>query len=644
VAVADRFLLEVANRRRLGADLTDAVVGIERGGSMETAQAFPSLTVTVDDPRDRLMQSNVLVRPAVRELGTAAAFALRPIDVLLDGVWYRLRGASRSGDTVALKFNHRGVVYMAQHDTPMSASRADMTRAQAIRRQVLEAGRKRGAGHRLAFWAYELRRRMPLAPKGEETSSRSEPDRDVADTSLKADGARGLKIKGRAMNAEQRRNVATSLGVAEDLDAPRKAVIAMLCAGIGESEFRVVMNRGGSDYGGVFQGNVKGGVFEIGDTAGMARCFLKGGKGFQGGGAIALSRQAGLTPGEIALKVEGSRSNFATQEQAVAHYQGHKREAEAILAGMGGEGGDAEDSGSYTKAFRFRRPRGEDGWTNTGKLAEEVKKRRFVTIPQRGSDLFVYAADRDLLRLRSQATIDLDAGYVKDPEEYDLDYGKTVRGLRLTVTGDPFDMDFAWGLPVTLDGGPGGKWIVWEVHEVDGSPVVELDLRQPQAAAPEPRSETVQRADTSDSPAEGLPSLDGTLSGTPKAIIDRYVLPVARKHDMKTGITAAGVEAANGAHSVMTTSGNRSAHKGPPEVAWAADMSNGTAPTPQMDALAQELADLFGMRQLSMSVTGRGGSTQISNAARDGYSFQLIYRSKTGGNHDNHVHFGCKRG
>ncbi len=509
MAVADRFLLDVANRRRLSADLTDAVLSIDRTGTMETAQAFPSISVVVDDPRDRLMESHVLVRPAKRELGTADARALRPIDVLLDGVWYRLRKASRAGDAVTLAFHHRGVVYMAQHDTPMSASRNDETRAQFIRRQVLEAGRKRGAGHKLAFWAWELRRRMPIAAASEETSQRAEPDRDVADTTTRASSGKGLTVKGSAMNAAQRNRAARIIGVQEELDAPAKARVAQFCAAIGESRLGEDLGSRGT----TFQTT----VIPESDLEGQARAFLQGGRSFVAGGAIGLAKQPGLTPGDIASRTEIS-------DKGGAFYNAHKREAEAILEAMGGGGGGSASSsepGSYTKPYRFRRPRGEDGWANTGKLADDVKRRRFVTIPVRGSDLFVYAGDVDLLRLRSQAVLDLEADYIISAAEYDLDYGKTVRGMRLSVAGDPFDADFAWGLPVTVRGGPGGKWIVWEVHEVDGSPVVELDLRMPQPAGLEPRSETVQRADASDSSRLDDDSATGKFVARGKSISEQ---------------------------------------------------------------------------------------------------------------------------
>lgn len=503
MGVADRILLDVANRLRLGADLTRAVVSVERTGSME---AKPGLVVTVDDPRDRLMESRVLTRPAIRAIGTPAAATLRPIDLLLDGVWYRLQQARRESDVVQLTFDHRGAVYMEQHTSPLSSSRSDATRAQFIRRQVEEVGRKRGAGHKLAFWTWEARRRMPIA-RGEQVSSRSEPDRDPAQTLTRSKDGKGLTVKGVTADAEQRRNMAIAAEEAEGLKAGPKATLALFVAGIGESNFRHVPNKDGSRYTGVWQSDKKYGH----TVREQARLFLKGGQGFQAGGAIALARKSpGLTPGDIATRVEASG-------KPGEFYNGHRPEAERAIDALGGVSpGGGFEGGSYVKPFRFRRPRGEGGWVNTGKLAEEVGRRRFITVPVRGVDLFVYAADADLLRLRSQAVLSLDGRYIVGVPQYDLDYGKTARAMTLSVMGDLFDADFAWGLPVTVeDAGPAsGKWLVWDVHERDGSPVVDLELRMPQAARLEPAPEVVQRNDgTETTLTAGGALTSGTATG-----------------------------------------------------------------------------------------------------------------------------------
>jgi hypothetical protein len=68
-------------------------------------------------------------------------------------------------------------------------------------------------------------------------------------------------------------------------------------------------------------------------------------------------------------------------------------------------------------------------------------------------------------------------------------------------------------------------------------------------------------------------------------------------------------------------------------VAWAADISNGSSPTPEMDKLARMLAKRF-----DIPWTGSG----LVNAVHGGYRYQLIYRTMAGGNHYNHVHFGVR--
>jgi hypothetical protein len=120
---------------------------------------------------------------------------------------------------------------------------------------------------------------------------------------------------------------------------------------------------------------------------------------------------------------------------------------------------------------------------------------------------------------------------------------------------------------------------------------------------------------------------------TAKQIIDTIVLPICNRSGI--ALTPAEVEAANASHG-PTKGGGRSDHQGPPDAAWAADMSNGVT-TPQEDALAAALA-----RQFRIPWSGAG----LVSVTRGGYRFQLIYRINTpqAGDHFNHVHFGVRVG
>ncbi len=152
-----------------------------------------------------------------------------------------------------------------------------------------------------------------------------------------------------------------------------------------------------------------------------------------------------------------------------------------------------------------------------------------------------------------------------------------------------------------------------------------IETRKPTAPLPEPRAETrtVNAGGTGGDTGEM-----GSLDGTPEDVINRVVeYANGRGFD----VTPESVRAANNAHG-PTISGSTSDHQGPPNVRWAADISNGSSPTPEMDSLAEAIAEAFGIPW-----SGSGAVTHTTG----GFRFQLIYRSDVGGNHYNHVHLGC---
>jgi hypothetical protein len=132
----------------------------------------------------------------------------------------------------------------------------------------------------------------------------------------------------------------------------------------------------------------------------------------------------------------------------------------------------------------------------------------------------------------------------------------------------------------------------------------------------------------SDAAHGGGTSLGGL---SPKSIIDSVVIPMAQANGID--VSPESVAAANGRHG-PTITGSRSDHQGPPAEAWAADMSNGSSPTPEMDKLAAQLA-----RRFNLKWSGSGAVSGNIN----GFRVQLIYRSMVGGNHYNHVHFGIRK-
>lgn len=74
-------------------------------------------------------------------------------------------------------------------------------------------------------------------------------------------------------------------------------------------------------------------------------------------------------------------------------------------------------------------------------------------------------------------------------------------------------------------------------------------------------------------------------------------------------------------------------HHASQRTSYAADMSNGSKPTPQMDRTARQLAAMLGYPGW------RGG---VLNAQFGRYRVQLLWRTKIGGDHYNHVHLGLR--
>jgi len=250
-----------------------------------------------------------------------------------------------------------------------------------------------------------------------------------------------------------------------------------------------------------------------------------------------------------------------------------------------------------------------------------------------------FVREEDLFRSRPRMVLSDDSPGVREIT-FDYHRNKVIGEVTIECFSD------RWAAPpgsvvVLEDQGPaskdGGRWLVSKIAKPDLFSVpATVTLRKPMESRPEPDTE-VSTPRTPVSVGGGrsgggvVSKARGQIAGSPKEIIDSVVAPLARSNGIN--VTAASVAAANGRHG-PTVSGTRSDHQGPPEQAWAADMSNGSSPTPQMDATARAIA-----RRFDIPWSGVGAVSRTAG----GYRFQMIYRSSVGGNHFKHVHFGIKR-
>lgn len=529
-------------------------------------------------------------------------------------LWWRLTQIAVNADRVVeLTFMERAAVLLMQLKGPVKAkSRAKTTRAEFIKWLCDQV--ERGGG--IDFHSRELHKKQRVAKqKHERTGGDRERDKDGG-----IHRKESLTVKGVKATEAQLDQAARALDVASDLDAPRLAVVAMMCAAIGESTLTAVVNSLG--YGGVFQGQVETGghYFKVDDTEKQARSFLLGTKGFGDGGAIHLVRSGVKDPGEIATRVEvsGKPGSF---------YGVYRDEAEALIEAYGG--GEFTGTSKY-KEYNFDvgtsdNPH-ETYWDAANRLAEEVNWRFFLD----GDDAY-FDSEMTLIRQKPVALIKRSDASVVD-WNYDWDTRRIATEMSLVLICKPFE--FRAGQVFKLQGfGPAskgstaelpGRWLVKDIERNEDRLSSTFTLKQPTKPDPEPAPDVVEGQ---------LDSTGGPIKGSPRQIINEIVLPIAREEGIN--ITVAENDAANARHG-PTNSGGTSDHQGPPDVRWAADMSNGSAPTPQMDALFKRLASRFDIK-----VQTSGYTWGLFEATHDGVRFQIIYRTTTGGNHYNHVHFGA---
>ncbi len=510
---------------------------------------------------------------------------------------------------------------------------------------------------------------MAMRPTGS-TSSQTAAQRKAgrargSNRSGRGGAARGrtanVTVKGKKATREQLNNMQIASRVADAERASALAELALHCGAIAESGYTAIMNQSGSPYGGVWQGNVRDGTWKINDTEGMARSFLRGGKGFQGGGAIALARaHPDWTPGHIALIVEGSISNFGgSLARGEAFYNAPRAEAVKIMQAFGASGStdplantSKDEPEPYAVAYQFKRigreeandNRDEDSWTCMRRLAEEVNWRLWED-----AGTIYYMTDDRILRSSVEMTIEpfQDGVYsIRARESNRRDSQEvTVECDARRWQAGPGTVVELYGYGEPLD----DRWIVSSIMRPSlWSPRSSITLQRREKALLEPAHELRQRGaaptakdrlDADARPQAGSGSGAPLLlkKGTPKEVIDSMVLGIGRKHGLKTPygepLTVANNTAANRRHTHL---GSASAHAGPPGLKWAADMTNGSSPTPEMDACARELAEVF-----KIPWTGSGLVTVIHGP----YQYQLIYRfiSAQAGDHRNHIHFGVKR-
>ncbi len=558
-------------------------------------------------------------------------------DVELDGMHFRYPGGmTKSGDTLTLTLEDRWMALLREKKGPKRVVRGDgphqMTRAEFIKMLVEEA-----CGKKLRFYCPRLHVVQPIDSKAKAKKAKQEAKENrgkgIGDVRLTMDGA--------ALTAAQKELGQAALEIAASFNAPFAVEVAAIEALMTESSL------GSASPGNVLQAlepytKIRSAEEEISG-------FIAGRPTWTGTTAIGYHREnPGAAPHEIAQAVQKSGAGESTDGKS--NYGKFDSEARKFVEEFGG--GEASEAIQVNEPYEFVVKKKQDYWSVIKELAKEVNWRAFIV-----GDVFYYMPEPELLQGMVRLAIDGDTPGVENVD-FEYDGNNPVTEIEIEarvgqwkpppasvvtlVDHGPASIGFG-DAPVKKDAkgrkagvssnrnaktGEGrGRYLVGviEVPLADdpAQRTATIKAHKPTAPLPEPANATRMLSAGGTAPGEM-----GTLEGTPEDIVNQ-VVDYAHGHGF-SNVTRESVRTANASHG-PTVSGGRSDHQGPPDQAWAADISNGYT-TPEEDKLAQAIADAF-----EIPWDGSG----LVTVQRGDYEIQLIYRTMEGGDHFTHVHFGC---
>lgn len=597
----DRLFLNPVRKGIPGIDVHDRITSARATLTIEGAS---TLEVSIHDPEWLIEQSGIL---AVGPKGRLDA-----IDVVLDTLQFRLVKAGRQDpETLTLTFEDRVVALLRTHNKPRTWKRGKFTRGQVFEQMIKEVRETK-----IPFFSPEKTKKQRIAKP-------ELPDTKPAHGETGFDKGANFKIKGQKADADQAREVATAMGVADQLDAPEKARVAMVTAGIGESGFRVVKNPK-TVYSGVFQADPKN--IPAKDTQEQARCFLEGGKGFQAGGAIKMSKTT-ADIGDIVSKVEGS-------DKGGSFYKPCIPEAKKIVAAWKGGGGASSDSVLHSKAYQFKR--GNDGeretsWDAMTRMAEEVQWRLYAI-----GGVVAFVNDDYLITTPASLVLDNPDGQgLLHRPTYDWDQGKTVHTMNLEVQADRWQV--VPGAIAALIGdewGPvQGRWIVQEVDQNLLEPTdCQITMIKPVAAKKEPAHELSQNSG-SDSSSPDKVSADGGA-----AAIVTQAFEIAKDASGSDIWVASDYRADDRLDSgKLGDHSENNANMAARDIAVKGIDAITGPPSPKLDKAVIAIGKAF-------HHPFKGGVTiDAVNFQYKGFRIQVIWRTKKYGGHMGHIHVGARK-
>lgn len=322
----------------------------------------------------------------------------------LDGVSFMLAGSEGNYDSLpwsnTITFEDEMATIMRRRTEATKVSRGQDTRAEFNRRLVQAALRRADVP-----FNKQIADRF-FSPQAGQRQPQAEPDKEDGREKGFAKG-KHLTVKGVPATAEQKRNMEIALTVADQLRAGERATLALIDAGITESQW-VNLSGGDADSEGVLQvqkrtavtitprtvidprsgnthgtvtsdatGRVASGKLDPRDVKAVCRVFLLSGYTGAGGAIKYATDNPDAEIYEIAQAIQGSGAGRASD--GAENYGPWVEEAKKILEAWGGTGTVETLRESYEfRAGGRRSGRLQNYWDDSGNSAEDVAWRRFA--------------------------------------------------------------------------------------------------------------------------------------------------------------------------------------------------------------------------------------------------------------------------
>lgn len=579
-----------------------AVIGgaVVEASITRTIAGASNIQIVVHDPERKLLQKKLL-----EEKWTMA----------VDGLKFRYKGTTKDGPDLTMNFIEENAARLQEVKGARKAYRDQVTRSEFVLSEVREA-----PGPDIPTRIFELHKEQPIR---KEKDRQEKKDKQNESGEEHTQGEYGLgsadvgkvTVKHVGSNPGQVHILDTVLDTGMSMGVSFKLLICAVMTVTQESDavdLNIVSGPNGEGMGPFSQtapwrAEYGGGVH--GDVAACAQSFFK----------VAAKVEAanpGMAKGPLCQEVQhaGAGELYSQWEDEATNT------VETFLGGS--DVGSVEQT--VKERYAFERDKKESAWTNTSELAKEVHWRRFMVAGK-----FFYVPDTFLMRAKRRAVID-----EEDPgiDSIDFEDNENLAILEATVKCRAKYWKVPPGCIVQLNkkmGPAAGAYLVSTIEGslFDSEQDIEVKIHKPVRPLAEPAPETHTKSISVPGGSADSSGM-GVLEGTPEDIVNQ-VIDYAHANGFPA-VTRESVRAANATHG-PTTSGSISDHQGPPDVRWAADMSNGVT-TPEETHLAAAIAKAF-----NIPWNGSGLVTHESG----GYRMQLIYKTMEGGNHYNHVHFGC---